>query len=168
MKWLGRHRAGPLLALCGMLLLGGCAPLQSKTPTAATHDSWQGRLSVKVATEPPQAFSANFALQGSAANGTLALTSVLGTRLADMRWSAGAATLETPHEMLRFNSVDAMVTHSVGTALPLTALFGWLQGSVGAAVGWGVDLQDFSAGRIRAWRLAPEAAAEIKIILDPG
>ncbi|MDH4478788.1 MAG: lipoprotein insertase outer membrane protein LolB [Rhodoferax sp.] len=162
-----RAWAGLLLALGWLLLLSGCAPLQTQHPAQA-QTRWQGRLAVKVATEPPQAFSANFALQGSAAQGALSLTSVLGTRLADMRWGADAATLQTPKESLRFDSVDAMILHSVGTPLPLNALFGWLQGRAGAAAGWDVDLQDLPSGRIRAWRLAPDAAAEIKIILDPG
>lgn len=168
MKRPARARVGPALVLWGLLLIGGCAPLPTKPPTVATPSSWQGRLSVKVDAQPPQAFSANFALEGSAEEGALTLTSVLGTRLAEMHWGADTATLQTPHELLRFDSVDAMVRHSVGTPLPLNALFGWLKGSAGAAPGWAVDLGDRSAGRIRAWRLAPDAAAEIKIILDPG
>ncbi len=125
-------------------------------------------MAVKVASEPPQAFSANFALEGSATQGSLALTSLLGTRLADLRWSAEAASLQTPYESRLFTSVDAMVAHSVGTPLPMAALFGWLHGDASAPAGWAVDLQDRPSGRIRAWRLAPDAAAEIKIILDPG
>jgi outer membrane lipoprotein LolB len=85
-----------------------------------------------------------------------------------MRWSVGAATLQTPQELLKFASLDAMVAHSVGTPLPMEALFGWLQGDPSAPAGWAVDLQDLDTGRIRAWRLAPDKAAEIKIILEPG
>jgi len=163
--WAG---VGPALLLWGLLLIGGCAPLPTKTPTETTASRWQGRLSVKVQAQPAQAFSANFALQGSADEGALTLTGVLGTRLAEMHWGADAATLQTPQELLRFDSVDAMVRHSVGTPLPLNALFGWLTGRDGAPPGWAVDLGERSVGRIRAWRLAPDAAAEIKIILEPG
>jgi outer membrane lipoprotein LolB len=121
-----------------------------------------------VASEPPQAFSANFALLGSALQGSLELSSVLGTRLATLRWDASSATLQTPTELLQFASVDAMVAHSMGTPLPLAAVFAWLQGEAATAAGWAVDLQDLPAGRLRAWRLAPDAAAEIRIILEPG
>lgn len=157
-----------LLALCWLLSLGGCASPTTRSPTDAAQPSWQGRLAVKVAGEPPQAFSANFALLGSASQGSLTLSSVLGNRLATLRWNASSATLQTPTELLQFASVDAMVAHSMGTPLPLAAVFDWLQGEAATAAGWAVDLQDLPAGRLRAWRLAPDAAAEIRIILEPG
>lgn len=138
--------------------------------TAPPH--WQGRLAIRVASAPPQALSAGFSLEGTAQTGTLTLTSVLGTRLATMRWSPESATLQTPRELLEFASVDAMVTHSTGASFPLGALFGWLQGDPDSPRGWAVDLRDLPSGRIRAWRLAAEAAgdaaAEIKIILEPS
>jgi outer membrane lipoprotein LolB len=166
-----------LLTTCWLLLATGCA--SPTPPSAATNSalsasasvpppSWQGRLAAKVASDPPQAFSASFLLQGTAEEGQLALSSLLGTRVATLRWSAGAATLQTPQETLQFPSVDAMVAYSVGAPLPMEALFGWLQGNPSAPAGWAVDLQDLAAGRIRAWRLAPDAAAEIKLILEPG
>ena len=157
-----------LLALGWLFMLGGCASPTVRSTTGAAQPSWQGRLAVKVASEPPQAFSADFALLGSASQGSLALSSVLGTRLATLRWDASSATLQTPTELLRFTSVDAMVAHSMGTPLPLAAVFGWLRGEAASATGWEVDLQDLPAGRLRAWRLAPDAAAEIRIILEPG
>ena len=157
-----------LLALSWLLMLGGCASPTARSSADAAQPSWQGRLAVKVASEPPQAFSANFALLGSAMQGSLELSSVLGTRLATLRWDASSATLQTPTELLRFASVDAMVAHSMGTPLPLAAVFAWLQGEAATAAGWAVDLQDLPAGRLRAWRLAPDAAAEIRIIFEPG
>lgn len=157
-----------LLVLCWLLMLGGCASPTAHSSADAAQPHWQGRLAVKVAGEPPQAFSADFALLGSASQGSLALSSVLGTRLATLRWDASSATLQTPTELLQFASVDAMVAHSMGTPLPLTAVFGWLQGEAASAAGWTVDLHELPAGRLRAWRLAPDAAAEIRIILEPG
>lgn len=157
-----------LLALYWLIVLSGCASPTARSTKDAAQPSWQGRLAVKVASEPPQAFSADFALLGSVMQGSLELSSVLGTRLATLRWDANSATLQTPTELLRFTSVDAMVAHSMGTPLPLAAVFGWLRGEAASATGWEVDLQDLPAGRLRAWRLAPDAAAEIRIILEPG
>jgi outer membrane lipoprotein LolB len=107
-------------------------------------------------------------LRGSANQGTLALTSVLGTSLATLRWDADGATLTTPQQSQKFASVDEMAVTSLGTPLPMATLFGWLQGDATPAAGWQVDLQSRAQGRIKAWRLAPDAATEIKIILDPG
>jgi len=93
---------------------------------------------------------------------------MLGMRLATLRWDERSATLQTPTQLLSFTSVDAMLAHSIGTPLPLAAVFGWLQGEAASAAGWAVDLQDLPAGRIHAWRLAPDAPAEIRIILELG
>jgi len=155
------------LAICGLCLLGACANFNTP-PDKVRPNLWQGRLAVNIASVPAQAFSANFALEGSATEGVLALTSILGTRVATLRWDAQAATLQTPQERLSFESVDAMLSHFLGAPLPLAMLFGWLQGDATTAPGWEVDLRDLSAGRIRARRLSPDAAAEIKIILEPG
>ncbi len=151
-----------------LLLAAGCADLKPRTSAVPAQPTWQGRLAVSVAGEPPQAFSASFVLAGSASQGVLTLTSVLGTSLATLRWNADGAVLKTPQNTQSFASADAMVAYSVGTPLPMATLFGWLQGDATPVAGWQVDLQSRAQGRIKAWRLAPDAAAEIKIILDPG
>jgi outer membrane lipoprotein LolB len=148
-------------------MLTACANFNTRTDKAI-EDFWQGRVAVNIASEPAQAFSANFALEGSASEGVLTFTSILGTRIAILRWSPHAATLQTPQELLPFGSADAMLRHILGAPLPLETLFGWLRGERTTAPGWEVDLHDLSAGRIRARRLAPDAAAEIKIVLEPG
>ncbi len=151
-----------------LLLAAGCANLRPRVAAVPAQPTWQGRLAVSVAGEPPQAFSASFVLTGSASQGTLTLSSVLGTSVATLRWDANGATLMTPQQVQKFASVDDMVVYSVGTPLPMIALFGWLQGEATPVPGWQLDLQSRAQGRIKAWRLAPDAAAEIKIILDPG
>lgn len=168
MTLFGAWRWAPaaLLALCGLSLLSACASFNPR-PTNSAQALWQGRLAVNIASSPAQAFSANFVLEGSPNEGALELSSLLGMRVAALRWSPQAATLQTPQERLQFESVDAMVAHSLGTALPMAALFGWLQGDAFAPPGWEVDLQDLPAGRLRARRLAPTPAADIKIILEP-
>lgn len=167
-----KRRACALLSAwllgCSLLLAAGCANVETGSATDPAQPVWQGRLAVKVDSHPPQAFSANFVLLGSASQGTLSLTSILGTSLATLRWDAQSATLKTPQAVRQFASADDMVAYSVGTPLPIATLFGWLQGDAAPVEGWQVDLQSLAAGRIRAWRLAPDAAAEIKIILEPG
>lgn len=154
------------LAMCVLGLLTACSNFTAR-PDTTPQDVWQGRLAVNISADPALTFSANFALQGSARAGVLALTGVLGTRVATLRWSEGSATLQTPQELLEFESVDAMLTRSLGAPLPLSALFGWLQGETATPAGWEVDLHDLPAGRIRARRMAPEAIADIQIILEP-
>ena len=170
MSMCGGRRWAPAmrwLAMCWLLLLASCANFNAR-PENPTQAFWQGRLAVHIASDPAQAFSANFALEGSPGDGVLALTSLLGSRVATLHWSPHTATLQTSKELLQFDSVDAMVTHSLGAPLPMAALFGWLRGDPAAAPGWEVDLKDLSAGRIRARRVAPDAAADIRIILEPG
>jgi len=159
---------GARLGLCGLLLAAGCTHIGPRAAVDPAQPSWQGRMAVTVASEPPQAFSAGFLLLGSASKGTLTLTSPLGTSLATLQWDANSATLKTPQQSQRFASADDMVAYSVGTPLPIATLFGWLQGEATPVAGWQVDLQSLAQGRIKAWRLAPDAATEIKIILDPG
>jgi outer membrane lipoprotein LolB len=154
------------LIVCWLSLLTACANFNSPHDKT-TQDSWQGRVAVNIASDPAQAFSAHFALKGSASEGLLTLTSMLGTRVATLRWSAYGAALQTPQELRQFESADAMLMHILGTPLPLATLFGWLQGDRVPGPGWDVDLLDLSAGRIRARRLASDPAAEIKIILEP-
>jgi len=167
-----KRRACALLSVwllgCSLLLAAGCANVETRSATDTAQPVWQGRLAVKVESTPPQAYSANFVLVGSPNQGTLTLTSVLGTSLATLRWDAFGASLKTPQTMQEFASADDMVAYSVGTPLPIATLFGWLTGDATTVAGWQVDLQSLASGRIRAWRLAPDAAAEIKIILEPG
>lgn len=166
-----RRRTAPAMrrmALCWLLLLSGCATHTARHPPMHAQATWQGRLAVKIASDPPRAFSADFALEGSANEGALALTSVLGTRVATLRWSPRNATLQTPQEVLTFESADAMVAHSLGAPLPMGALFGWLQGDSTAPPGWEVDLQELPLGRLRARRLGPDSPADIKIVFEPG
>lgn len=148
-----------------LLLLAACAnnPLQKLTVPGEAH--WQGRLAVRVLGKTPQAFSANFELQGKPTRGELVLTSPLGTTLARMRWDETSATLDVQGGQRSYNSIQELARQVTGADLPVASLFAWLQGIDEVAPGWQTDLQDASNGRISAKHLE-EVQSEVKIILD--
>lgn len=121
---------------------------------------------MQVQSTPPQSLSAAFELRGDSANGSLSLTSPLGTTLAEIQWTPQGALWRTPSETRRYANTDQMTTHLTGTPLPLAALFDWLQARQTSADGWEAELQDLPQGRIRAQRLAPEPAAQLRIVLE--
>lgn len=128
---------------------------------------WSGRLALTVATEPAQSFFAGFELEGDARTGALRLFSPLGNLLADLRWSPAGATLTTPGQPPRTAaSVEALSRELTGTALPLRTLFAWLRGDAEPAEGWQADLSQLADGRLRAQRLDPAPAADLRLILE--
>jgi outer membrane lipoprotein LolB len=155
--------------LAAAAALSGCAtPIPPTTPatSGADGDSWTGRLSLRVRSEPEQAFSAAFELRGTAANGELLLSTPLGSTLARLRWSPGQADLQTPQESRQFTSIRAMAQALTGTDLPLEALFEWLAGRPTEAAGWTVDLSQHAQGRLAARRDQPAPAAELRLAFD--
>ena len=154
-----------VVALCAIALLNACAsnaPLQTRTSDEA---HWQGKLAVRVFSKPPQAFFANFDLQGRPSQGELVLTSPLGTTVARMRWDANSATLDAQGGQRSFSSVQELAQQVTGADLPVASLFAWLQGIDEAVPGWQADLQDAANGRISAKHIE-EVQSEVKIILE--
>ncbi|WP_439112729.1 lipoprotein insertase outer membrane protein LolB [Hydrogenophaga sp.] len=130
--------------------------------------TWNGRLSVRVDSDPPQTFSAGFDLRGSAHTGELQLTSPLGNTLATVLWSPQGAELRQGQQVTTRNSLDQLTKELSGTSLPVTAMFGWLQGQASEdAHGWLADLTRQPEGRITARRTAPLPAAELRILFQP-
>jgi outer membrane lipoprotein LolB len=120
------RRALALLALC----LSACASVAPPPP-----QGWSGKLGYRVDATPTQraqAGSALFELSGTAAAGQLRLTSALGTLLAEAQWSALGVSLKTERGEQAYASLDelglALGEALQGPALPLAALFDWLQG----------------------------------------
>jgi len=142
-------------------------PLETSTNEAARQRVWQGRIGVKVASNPPQAFSAHFELSGTSEEGNLSLSTPLGTSLARMHWDAAGASLRTSQESKQFASADEMLQHSLGAAPPLSALFAWLAGQDAAVPGWDVQLQDIEAGRIHARQTKAAPGVDISIVFEP-
>ena len=171
----GRLRYAGLLFT--LFLIAGCAGLTGApgqnstentptTPAAVIQTQWSGRLALKIDSQPPQSFTAAFELNGSAQQGSLALSTPLGSTLAQLAWTPQRATLQSPRENRQFASVDALVAHVTGTNIPAQALFDWLQGNNTVSAGWQADLSQHANGRIVARQTLPPQPAELRIVLD--
>jgi len=163
-----RVLAGGLLSTLAALLAGCAQPAlkpPAESPVAQAH--WRGRLALRVETPEPTSYFASFELSGQARAGELLLFSPLGTTLAQLRWSPQAALLRNDGQTRAFDSLDALAAEATGTAIPIAALFQWLQGQPVAADGWQADLSQLGEGRLLARRAQPEPAAELRLILDP-
>jgi outer membrane lipoprotein LolB len=151
-----------------ILLLAGCATPPSKPAASASSQAgpWSGRLALQVEDRQSQSFSAAFELSGNAQAGKLALSSPLGGTLAVLSWAPGSATLQNNGQTRQFDSVDALVTHATGSAIPVAALFDWLRGANTPVPGWKADLSQLEQGRLHAERLEPPPHADLRVILD--
>jgi outer membrane lipoprotein LolB len=154
--------------LFATILVAGCA--RSPLTTGANdpkNDLWMGRISLQIQSEPAQSFSAGFELKGKPERGELTLISPLGNVLGILRWTPLEATLDSGNQQTqRFSSVDALMAQATGAAIPLGALFAWLQGDNANVSGWSADLSRHSEGRILARRAQPAPQAELRVILD--
>lgn len=159
------HRRWLLVGLA-TLALAACSTPTSLVPAAGgTH--WSGRLALTVDSDPPQSYSASFELGGSPDAGELLLFSPLGNTLASIRWSPSGAQLQQGERITRRADLDSLAAELTGAALPVIALFDWLQGKPSAASGWEADLRRHADGRVSARRLNPAPAAELKLVFEP-
>ena len=149
------------------ILLCACKTLPDGA-TRMTDDAqrWSGRLVLNLQTDPAQAFSAAFELKGNASVGAMTLTGPLGNVVAAMQWSPGRADLLTSQVSERFDSLESLTLNVTGAALPVGALFDWLQGVATRVDGWQADLSGLERGRLTARREAPAPIAVLKLILD--
>ena len=158
--------------LCGCLfatiLIACCArPSSEKTQIEPQNDFWTGRISLHVQSEPEQFFSAGFDLRGRPEDGELTLTSHLGNVLGVLRWSPSGAVLDSGNQQFqRFDSVDALMLQVTGAAVPLDALFPWIQGDSVHVSGWSADLSRQGEGRIAATRTQPGPQVDLRVVLD--
>ena len=90
----------------------------------------------------------------------------MGSVLGVMRWSPDEAVMISNGETQRFESIDALMIKITGAALPVNALFDWLNGENTSLNGWSADLSQQKNGRITAKRLNPLPQAELRIVLD--
>ncbi len=148
-------------------LVAACAtPQRASGLKAIQNDSYAGRISLTVQSEPVQTFAGGFDLQGTVAAGELSLFTPLGSTAAVMRWKEGLAELQSGGQTQQYPSVQAMLERTTGAAIPLEALFGWLRGEAAAAPGWQADVSRHAEGRINAQRNDPAPPAQLRIVLD--
>jgi outer membrane lipoprotein LolB len=154
-----------VFALAG---LSGCAvSTSSVSERPARQDYWQGRLVVMVDSVPPQSWSADFELLGSADQGRLKLTGALGLQLADLVWSSLGVQLQTQGETRRFATLSELSSQMTPHALPVESLFGWLHGQASDVPGWQVQQlsnQQTGTRLLIARRTDPAPAAELRLI----
>ena len=157
--------------LVAILLIAACAHKKGATGINSTQNEaktafWAGRISLQIQSEPVQAFFAAFELKGQLDNGELTLISPLGSILGIMRWTPSEATLEQNGSTKRFASTDELLAHTTGAAVPVSALFDWLDGKNTTAPGWTAELSQHGSGRITAKRTSPAPQADLRIVLD--
>jgi outer membrane lipoprotein LolB len=153
-------------ALVSLALLSACVQMPPTRTTLATPQTWSGRLSLQVQSEPPQSFSGGFEIQGNRQQGELRLNSPLGNTVLAAGWSPHQATLYAGRETRHFGSMDALIEASTGAALPVDALFDLLVGKGAESNGWTADLTRQPEGRIVARRTFPLPQSELRIVLD--
>jgi outer membrane lipoprotein LolB len=66
----------------------------------------------------------------------------------------------------QFESVDSLVQHATGAAIPVAALFDWLRGIATPVPGWHPDLSQLAQGRIFATRSEPPPQADLRVAID--
>jgi outer membrane lipoprotein LolB len=124
--------------------------------------------------------TAVFDLKGSASDGSLGLSTPLGSMLAQAKWSAGGVTLQTPQGQSSYPDLDSLTHDVLGESVPVGALFDWLRARpwAGASskffalpaqgfeqLGWNVHLSRFDDGFVEADRTGTPSVS-VRIRLD--
>ena len=134
-----------------LVLLNACShtPRQAANNTSSTAviGHWEGRLTMRVAKNPPEQFSTAFEMSGHAEQGQLHLLSPLGTTLAVVRWNPQGASLQQSSDIQQFASMDELTQGLTGAALPLPQLLIWLDRAGPAVAGWQIKAEALKKGR---------------------
>lgn len=154
-----------VLVGAGMMagLWAGCAappraPLQPH--------QWVGRLVLHIHDSPPQHHSASFELMGDAQHGELSLFNPLGATVAQARWTPTLAELRQGNQTQTYANMPSLLQTVTGAALPLDAVFDWLNGTSSTPPGWEVDLTRHAEGRVQALRSSPQPAVQLLILFQ--
>ncbi len=130
---------------------------------------YQGRLSLRIASDTPQTLYGAFTISGDAQTGEMSLNSPLGNTVAKLTWTPQTALLVANNTTTTYPSTEALITTVTGTALPLPALFDWLAGINTPIEGWELDLsnmQNPDNRRFIAKRISPLPTVELRIALE--
>lgn len=169
---MARRRASPgrrvalaaPLALASALLLQACSS-PPVVPANSGSAAWTGRLALRVDTDPPVRLAADFELRGRPESGRLVLEGPLGQTLLELSWSGAGTLARTAEGEFRHASLDEALVAFTGVALPVTALFGWLEGRPIGVDGWETELERLAEGRLLARRNAPLPTLELRLLL---
>ncbi|MDI9335323.1 MAG: lipoprotein insertase outer membrane protein LolB [Cytophagales bacterium] len=162
--------------VCVLLFIVSLVGCASPPKPASTVDrpAWSGRLSIKIDatdTAAAQQNTAGFTLSGNPQAGQLDLLTPLGSKAAQVLWDTGFATLTDGKVGRRFLDLADALESVTGAKIPVSNLFGWLQGkqdkALEASMGWEVDLTRLAEGRIIAIRVAPQPRIELRVVLEP-
>lgn len=148
------------------LAAAGCSSTAPGVRGGQGSEAWSGRFHLKTQAERPHSVTAIFTLEGSAKHGQLMLWSPIGTALAQATWGDDYARLVVSDQTTHFANMDELTTTLMGSAIPVWALFDWLQGRPTAVDGWEVGLERLTAGRIEARRHHPLPVTEVRILID--
>ena len=162
-------RAGWLVLLMGVMLTGCTTASRTGKSLSAeqtNNPEWQGRISVQVQGSHPSSMSASFSLRGDAKSGELDLYSPLGTTLAALQWTPQRVQFSDGGKQQFFNSLNELTERATGAALPVDAIFDWLQGHDVQATGWLADLSAAPQGTVTARRISPAPEVMLRIKLD--
>jgi outer membrane lipoprotein LolB len=134
-----------------------------------SRTSYQGRLSLRIASDTPQSLYGAFILNGDAQTGELNLNSPLGNTVTKLTWTPQAALLLSNNTTTTYPSTEALIAAVTGAAIPLPALFDWLAGINTPIEGWEVDLsnmQNTDNRRLIAKRIGQLPTIELRVALE--
>ncbi|HET8747612.1 MAG TPA: outer membrane lipoprotein LolB [Ramlibacter sp.] len=160
----GLLRSWLLAASCAFLLAACATP--PRTPVAPGTQVWTGRLALTVEGQREQSFSAGFELTGAPQQGELKLSNPLGGTVAVLAWAPGSAVLRSGGKTQQFDSLEALAQEATGAPIPIAALFDWLAGKATPVAGWQADVSQVAEGRLRARRVDPPPAADLRLAFD--
>ena len=159
--------ANILWALYILFLIAGCSTQNGLMASIDSENRWSGRLVLRADAQPPLHVTAAFELVGSAEQGSMSLSTPLGTTLATAHWQPGLAELRGMGYPKVFDTLDELTEAMMGTPLPIHALFAWLDGQPQTADGWLADLREVHVGRLNARRMSPPPSIEIRLVFEP-
>jgi outer membrane lipoprotein LolB len=84
-----------------------------------------------------------------------------------LQWTPRLVQLSDSGKRQYFTSLAELTEKATGAALPVEAIFGWLQGRDVQTTGWLADLSTAPQGSITARRTAPKPEVTLRIKLDP-